>query len=284
MYESILLPTDGSENAETAIGHAITNADRFDATLHVLSVLESERTPDSLLTPRDVGSIHRELRARAERAVEAVATQAREHGIEVVTEIEEGRPAVTIREYVVEHAIDLVVMGTQGRTGFSRYALGSVAEAVLRRVNCSILTVHQGTTEPVEYESLLIATDGSPASEPAIRDGVKLAHEYQARVEGIYVIDVRHSRSAVYLDALAQMGGKALRRVETESETVDVPVESNLTRGVPRQEITRYAEEEGFDLLVIGTRRRRGLDRIVRRSVAERIVRRSSVPVLTVPA
>lgn len=284
MYESILLPTDGSDSAEAAIGHAVTNADRFDATLHVLSVLETERTPDSLLTPRDVDTIHRELQTRAERAVEKIAAQAREEGIEVVTAIEEGQPAPTICEYVEDHAIDLLIMGTHGRTGFSRYALGSVAEAIVRRANCSILTVHEGTVESVEYERVLIATDGSSASEPAIREGLELAREYGATVHGINVVDVRLSRSPAYLDALSRVGGRALKQVEVESATYDIPVKSKLTRGVPQEEVTRYAGGQGFDLLVIGTHRRRGLDRFMMRSVAERIVRLSTVPVLTVPA
>lgn len=132
MYQNVLIATDGSEGTARATRHAVGIADRFDATVHALSVIERIEKSDQLRSDAD---------AEAERAVEAVVEEGAKSRVEVVTEIREGMPENEILNYVDEHDIDLVVVGTHGRTGLDRMIVGSVAEDVLRESPVPVVTV-----------------------------------------------------------------------------------------------------------------------------------------------
>ncbi|MDG5775108.1 universal stress protein [Haloarculaceae archaeon H-GB2-1] len=133
MYNDILVPTDGSQGAKAALEHGIEIGSQWDATLHTLFVVDTRvaRSGPLLETLREEGR-------QAVRDVEVTGTQA---GLTVVTEIVEGNPHEEILEYVSEHDIDMVVMGTHGRTGIDRVVMGSVAERVVRRSPVPVLTV-----------------------------------------------------------------------------------------------------------------------------------------------
>jgi len=133
MYDDILIPTDGSHGANAALEHGIEIASQWDATLHALYVVDTRvaRSGPLLETLRDEGQ-------RAVREVEVAGTQA---GLTVVTEISEGNPHEEILVYVSEHGIDMIIMGTHGRTGIDRVVMGSVAERVVRRSPVPVLTV-----------------------------------------------------------------------------------------------------------------------------------------------
>ena len=133
MYNDILIPTDGSQGAKAALEHGIEIASQWHATLHALYVVDTRvaRSGPLLQTLRDEGR-------GAVRDVEVAGTQA---GLTVVTEIAEGNPHEEILAYVSEHGIDMVIMGTHGRTGIDRVVMGSVAERVVRRSPIPVLTV-----------------------------------------------------------------------------------------------------------------------------------------------
>lgn len=137
MYDRILLPTDGSEGTDRAVDEAIDLAAETGAELHVLFVIEDlpyapEMTEDRL-------EMH--LRGIGEEATEAIRERAEEAGVTVQTAIEDGTPHLEILEYVDREAIELVIMGTHGRSGLDKYLLGSVTERVVRSADVPILTV-----------------------------------------------------------------------------------------------------------------------------------------------
>jgi nucleotide-binding universal stress UspA family protein len=140
MYDTILLPTDGSDGSNAAAEHAIDHAERYDAALHVVFVVDANLTGAEV----DVPGLTDRLTQRGDTAVDRVAHRAREAGLEdVTTAVLSGRPHQTIVEYVDDHGVDLVVMGTHGRSGFDRYLLGSVTENVLRAADVPVLAVHR---------------------------------------------------------------------------------------------------------------------------------------------
>ncbi len=137
MYERILLPTDGSVSTDKAVEQALSLAEISDARLHVLSVV------DRTTMPPDVRSdiLSDELERECTDAVAKVERAATEAGIEVETSVQHGTPYRLILDYVDEHDIDCVVMGTHGRRGLDRYLLGSVTEKVVRLSDVPVLTV-----------------------------------------------------------------------------------------------------------------------------------------------
>ena len=138
MYDQILVPTDGSDAARRALRQAIDLASQYDATVHALYVKDTS----AYASLEGAGaSVVTAMEAEGERAVAEVERVARDAGLEVVTAMTEGAPHRAIVEYVADHDVDLVVMGTHGRSGLERYVLGSVTERVVRSSPVPVLTV-----------------------------------------------------------------------------------------------------------------------------------------------
>ncbi|MFB6222866.1 MAG: universal stress protein [Haloarcula sp.] len=154
MYDNILIPTDGSETAENAVDQAVDVASKYGATVHALYVVDVDATSYSLGSEQvdriRQGSIDEmtEVKADADEATGYVHDRAAEHGVEVEEHITAGEPARAIRSFVEDNDIDLVVMGSHGRSGLKRVILGSVTEKVLRRTRLPVLVVDvHGETE-----------------------------------------------------------------------------------------------------------------------------------------
>ena len=141
MYETILVPTDGSDNGLRAADYAVELATETGATIHALSVVDATTLEPFTATETRVEELRSSLRRHAEEAAESVATRARDAGVDVVTEVRVGIPHETITEYADEAGADVVVMGTHGRTGITRAILGSVTERVVGGGGVPVLTV-----------------------------------------------------------------------------------------------------------------------------------------------
>ncbi|WP_049979293.1 universal stress protein [Halolamina rubra] len=138
MFDTIVIATDGSASVQRAVDVALDFAERFDADVHALFVVdegEVESSPESVRAELREG-----LRDDGEDAVAAVATRAEQP---VTTAVREGRPAATISDYAREVGADVVATGTRGRHGENRYLIGGVAESVVRRCPVPVLTVRQ---------------------------------------------------------------------------------------------------------------------------------------------
>ena len=144
MYEEILVPTDGSPASETAIDHAIDIAGRYEARLHALYVVDS-----GAYSALEAGAevVVEALQSEGERATERVVGAADDAGVEVTGTVATGTAYRSIHDYVDEHGIDMIVMGTHGRKGLDRYLLGSVTERVVRTADVPVLTVRQPADE-----------------------------------------------------------------------------------------------------------------------------------------
>lgn len=139
------------------------------------------------------------------------------------------------------------------------------------------------------YKNILIPTDGSEIAEQAVEHGIKLARALDAKVYGLYVIDISAfagiPTEAVWESMrvlLEEEGKKALASVEELAKKLDVEHETIIREGIPAEEIVSVAKEKGVDLIVMGTAGRTGLDRFLLGSVAEKVVRTSSCPVMVV--
>ncbi|MCQ4332390.1 universal stress protein [Natronomonas sp. F2-12] len=143
MYDSILLPTDGSEGATEALEHALAAADAYGADLHLVSVVD--RRVVLAADTDEKSSVRRELSEDAAAAVDRLATRAAEAGIPTTTATPEGVPYREILSYADGEAIDLIVIGTQGRTGREkRLNLGSTTERIVKKAERPILVVDIG--------------------------------------------------------------------------------------------------------------------------------------------
>lgn len=140
MYKRILFPTDGSETSEKAVDHALSLASVYDASLYILHVVNIAKY-SSLSGEIEWGSVSESLREEGEEVTENVKNKAEKKGIDVTTFINDGVPHKEILKISRDKDIDLIVMGTHGRSGVDRILLGSVTERVLRSSEIPMLVI-----------------------------------------------------------------------------------------------------------------------------------------------
>lgn len=281
--DHILFPTDFSAAALRAADHAILLAQRYEATLHVLHVASPSGS-----APRPLG-VQEALPASVELPAGLAVTQA---------QVKSRFAASGILDYAQEQDIDLVVMGTRGQTGLRRVVMGSVAEAVVRRASCPVLTVRERGEETGlapragRVKRLLAPVDFSEASRHSLLYARELAETYGARVDLLHVTshaDLRAgARGAPEGEDVVCEASKASRREREEIHLASMAEGAGLEAAVrvvysyPHGGILDFARDYDTDLIVIGTHGRSGLERALMGSVAERVIRGAPCPVFTV--
>ncbi|ELZ22023.1 universal stress protein [Natrinema limicola] len=144
MFETILIPTDGSDHAEAAAETGIELATVHDATVHVACVADTGPLGD-LRLPGDATSAEDAMRGRAQEHVDAIVDRAEAAGLEVTGTVLEGPPEDELLEYAREIDADVIVMGTRGRGGVHRLAMGSVTDHVVRFGEIPVLVANSGS-------------------------------------------------------------------------------------------------------------------------------------------
>jgi nucleotide-binding universal stress UspA family protein len=269
MYDTILVPTDGSDVAAVAADAAVALARLFGADLRGLYVRDGDD-------------------ADGTRATTVVADRAAAAGVEATTAVVDAEGPIhrRILADADDHGADCIVMGTHGRTGLDRFVLGSVAERTLRESSVPVLTVHEDSVVDLDLDAILVPTDGSACSEAATTHAVDLALSTDAALHVVHVVDAgvlpMDGSGAVFAE-LQRAGERALDSVVERAEHAGVStIRASVLSGTPYRAITDYADAEDVDLVVMGTHGRTGFDRYLLGSVAERVVRLSDRPVLTV--
>lgn len=285
MYEDILVPVDGTTEATGVLGHAADLARWTDARIELLFVADTSRDSVTVVGADVVDALVDE----GEEVVAAAGETLASAGVEYDTEVVQGSPAPTIADHAERYGFDLIVMPTRGHTGLSRYLLGSVAEKVLRLSSVPVLTARTRPDEVLTfpYESVLVPTDGSEGAAAAADHGIALAGALGATLHALSVVD----DTALGPDVRSRLSEAGLERAA--AETVDEVaadadarglsgVVTGVEHGSPAETIVEYVEANGVDAVVMGTSGRRGLDRVLLGSVAEKTARAAPVPVVTV--
>ncbi len=150
-YQDILVPTDGSDCANQALGIGVDVTDSESAALHLLSVI----TTTALGVDLRIDIQMEMLEESARELLDEAATFADDAGVEPTSKTVEYGPSIhrAILAYIDEHDIDLVVVGTHGRTGFDRYVLGSVTEYLVRTSPIPVLTVREPEPDTGDTEA-----------------------------------------------------------------------------------------------------------------------------------
>lgn len=269
MYEDVLVAIDGSDVAANAASVGIPLARTLEARVHALSIVEG-------------GLDNAARRTKREANAESIATEAAEAGCDADSVVRSGRPADEIRAYADEAGVDLIVVGTHGRTGISQALLGSVALEVIREAHRPVLSVGPDVAfEDPGIDDILLATDGWSGSRAATEHAVSLADAVDARLHALYAVDVALDEPG-HRDEFEEHGEKATTAVTDRAEERGVETTRTVADGAAHEVILEYAADEGVDLLVMGTESKTNLERLVIGSVSQRVVPNASVPVMTV--
>ncbi len=283
--KNIVFATDFSRTSEDALPYAAELARHFGANLCVLHV----RPPEAYTTaPPETWEALRE-------AQEAVARDRAKNLLipfadvksEVV--IEEGEVWPGLASTIENKKIDMVVIGTRGRTGLGKLLLGSVAEEIFRAAPCAVLTV--GPYSPVlppaggKFRQILYATDFSPESMAAAPYAISMAQEFQAHLTILHVVA---SPKTFDLVNRKELKDSALRRMhallQADAELWCEPCYV-VADGEAAKAILDVAEEQKADLLVVGVRKPAGIPGAATHlpvATAHKLVSHAKCPVLTV--
>ncbi len=284
MFDRVLVPVDGSNVSALAVEAAVELCRRFDADLHAVHVVDTNELPLGA-----EASMLDDLVSRAEDLVAQAETTAEAAGVSVTTTVlRNGAIAHRgIVEYATDRDVDLVVMGSHGRRGLGRFVLGSVAEWTIRESPAPVLTIHDDSEFDATFEEILVPTDGSDPADRAVDLAAALAAATGARLHAVNVVDLGvvwgEADTGRVVEVLDDAGQQTVDEVTDRAADAGVDrVETAVLHGTPHHEIVDYAADHDTDLVVIGTHGRSGLERYLLGSVAERVVRLSGVPVLTV--
>ena len=295
-FQKILVPTDFSEPAREAAVWGAALSGSLDAELsllHVLDLPEWEWGLEGLA--EEVKSVQVKLLEQAREKLRGLAGDlSGTAGGEINCRARAGLPAREILGEVREAPIDLVVMSTHGRRGLAHALLGSVAEKLVRTCPCPVLTVKAGEKPPEgPLRDVLFATDLSPASLGALPAAAELASRLGGGLTAMHVLEEPRLSIGNFEDVfgvgveeMQQRLENRARRAIREQVKPELPEELELhvkiLGGEADEEIVREAERGTHDLIVMATQGRSNLGEALLGSTAERVVRSSTIPVLTV--
>jgi nucleotide-binding universal stress UspA family protein len=263
---------DFSEASVAAIAEAAALARRCRGELTVLFVIPYAAGPHAISpsVPEGVSS------AVAEE-IEALLQPVRAAGIPVRVCLKAGWPAREILDTVRRVTPDVIVMGTHGRGGFKRWALGSVADEVLRKAACPILTVGpraRGPAAPARSDAIVCAVGLSASSPTTIAHACEIARATGARLTLLHVME---DGAADAREVSRQLHALAIAHGRRAEE-----IEEVVVSGVPAHQILRMAKARRAALVVVGGERLSAGVRLA--STPERVIRGARCGVLTVRA
>jgi nucleotide-binding universal stress UspA family protein len=285
---NILAATDYSETAERAVALAGILALRFLADLHLLHVavlVEGSNLDEGSLDP--LQAISEETRRKL------LEKSSGNHDVSVTPLLVRGiDPDEVIVETASNLGCDLIVLGTHGRRGLSHLFLGSVAERVVRTSSAPVLTLRADAMVELDgVTRILVPYDFSDASADAIRHAAAWADALDGEITMLHVVEPVVYPEFYSVDILPD---NLMMRLTTRSEEalgeavaehLDGRVSSTLVEvGRAADTIVNLADPERFDLVVMATRGLSGLEHVLLGSVAESVLRRCRVPMLTVPS
>jgi nucleotide-binding universal stress UspA family protein len=219
-------------------------------------------------------------------------------GVTIEAVVREGNISGEILDQATGMKADLLVVGTHGRSGFERLLLGSVAEKVLRKASCPVMTVpgqlgDATTAGPVLYKRILCPVDFSNTSLHALKYAISLAQEADGLLTVLHVVEHEFPSTAVMAnegDAVMtvwdfmKVREEAFQR-QLQEIVAGAPefcrVESLMTYGKPWREVLRVADEKQSDLIVMGVQGRVAADLLFFGSTTQHVVREAPCPVLT---
>jgi nucleotide-binding universal stress UspA family protein len=292
--QRILCPVDFSDVSRNALAHAATIGQWYGSSIRVLHVdkpeLEANPPLPSAATVDAVMTLTARRPLLEERVRDTLLPAIHPHLATQVV-VDEGNPASRILEHARTWPADLIVLATHGRTGVERLMLGSVAEKVLRKASCPVLTVPPPATmtSHLPFAHVLCPVDFSDSSLAALEFALSLAQESGARLTVMHVFEWpadetsarRTLETSEYHRQLEAETRQKLNALISDEVRQWCAPEPRLVFGKAHERILDVAAREGADLIVIGVHGRNALDLMLFGSTTNQVIRQASCPVLT---
>jgi nucleotide-binding universal stress UspA family protein len=282
MIKTVLVPLDGSDLAEQALGYALPIAKKHDATLHFVFVIRKDAD----------ASDDDDARQYLSTIIDQVDHESKTH-------VRFGSPADEIIETADELEDPLIVMTTHGRTGIGRWIYGSVADKVVHASDAPVLLLRSGAgrVSGESIERIMAPVDGSAYSEAALNFAKSMSATFGAELHVVRVAETASLYSSLGYETYAPGAGqpmsdvveymvnethKYISGVTKELKGQGYDAQGAVLEGFAGEELLGYEKKIEPQLVVMATRGRSGFDRFIFGSVAERILKSGTTPVLMV--
>jgi nucleotide-binding universal stress UspA family protein len=283
-FRKILCPIDFSVGSRCAMTQAARLAIEHGAELVLLHAWFLPVISGEYVYP---GELVQEVAEAAQRDLDGAVAEARELGVPAVSArlVNDSAPRAIVDAAKADPSIDVIAIGTRGRSGVSRFVLGSVAEAVVRHAPCPVLTIrHNLDVRPVK--NVLVPVDFSARSRDALNLAAELVRPGGSGITLLHVVELPVAWGELRpFDVDRELSHRAAAQLKDWAADLatktNVPVSTRICVGNPAHQLLEVLGTElVFDLVVIGSRGRTGLARMTLGSVAEKIVRHAPCAVL----
>ena len=295
--KNILFATDFSEASEAALPYAAALSDRYTSQLHIVHVMSPAGyvVPFELAGAVTIESMHQAALADAQERMDTIASHVKT--IPHQTYVRAGELWDSLSDIIKKRDIDLLVLGTHGRTGIEKLVLGSKAEAILRQAQCPVLTVgpkisgrarlttvESETAPDIALRQIVYATDFSPESLAAAPFATSLAEEFQAKLTLLHVLGkyTETEQRPRTIDLALQR----LERLVPEEAGFWCSPRPAVRLGPPADCILQEALDCRADLIVLGVRAAAGHLGAATHlpwATAHKVITQAHCPVLTIP-
>ncbi len=279
-YNKILVPLDGSELAERALATAQQLALVTAAELVLLRIV-----PPLFLSvdPLVFDQMSQQGEDEAMAYLRRVQDTQLPANLRVHLVTQTGPVAGLILQYAQNHACDLIIMSSHGRSGASRWVYGSVADKVLRGACCNVLIIRAQIEEtPFTHQRILVPLDGSQLAESALEPALVLAQALPAELVLLRVVNPAHltletttmRQQSDYLENHDREETEAyMQQIQASLTGQPVVIHTDIVKGSTAETIIDYAAAHRFDLIVMSSHGRSGIQRWVYGSITEKVLR-----------
>jgi nucleotide-binding universal stress UspA family protein len=290
----LLVPVDFSESSKKAVAYGVALAEKTGAKLYLAHVLADVPAFGYLFPDGSLDTDARCLAGVRDALFDLLPANRDELHYELIAKI--GAVEDELPGIVHDENIDLVIMGSHGRTRLRRWFLGSVTEHLLRKLAVPVLTVSHITPEHEAaagkipaIQQILFATDLGAGAETGLSASVQLARYFNATLTVAHVearplfLDIAPPFPATPFFAEDAKAIATQMHELMRPHSRDVKIHPVILRGTPHEAILQFADKNEIDLIVLNLERKSALERVLLGTTAEEVVRLAHMPVLSVP-
>jgi nucleotide-binding universal stress UspA family protein len=279
-YRKLLVAVDGSDSSVHALRESFKLATNEKSWITVVSVIPPYEGDLEMV---GIGNVMEAVRKPCEIALREADELAKRERALIKTVCEEG----VIHERIVDLAeaenCDLIVMARRGKNPVERALVGSVTARVIGTSQRDVLVIPEKAA--VGWQKILVATDGSKYSRAATERAIDFARSYCGELKVLSVVDVPAEFYADAPKAVEDLVEKAMGYVSEAADQAQkkgVKAETFVKEGTTYEAVTALAQEQGINVIVVGSHGKTGLKRLLMGSVTEKVIGHASCPVLVI--
>lgn len=279
-YRKILVPIDGSESSLHALSESFKLAQNEGSWITALCVVPPYVGDLSLTAMQN---LYDQMKKPCEEALKKAKDLSSKYRILIKTEIEEGEPHERIVDFAEALNCDLIVIGRHGLSRLEKVLLGSVTARVIGYSPIDVLVVPKGAS--IDFQNILLTTDGSKFSYIAERRAIDLAKSYGGKLTILSVIEIPieiYAESPQTFEDLIEKTKEYVENLKRQAEVEGIKVESMVMEGNPYKIILEISQKIKPGIILMGSHGKTGLKRLLMGSVTEKVIGFTSAPVLVV--